>query len=69
MKVNFETLLEYVEDKMKEVLVDLLKETYDVLNLNNSFLDLGINSILAVEFVEEMNQRLGIDLGIEVMFD
>ncbi|EJQ38331.1 hypothetical protein IEE_05057, partial [Bacillus cereus BAG5X1-1] len=29
----------------------------------------GINSILAVEFVEEMNQRLGIDLGIEVMFD
>jgi acyl transferase domain-containing protein/acyl carrier protein/SAM-dependent methyltransferase len=38
-------------------------------DLDASFLELGINSVLAVELVEALNQKLGIELGVEVMFD
>ena len=37
--------------------------------MNKSFLDLGVNSVLAVGLVEELNRRLGIEMGIEVVFD
>jgi acyl carrier protein len=38
-------------------------------DLDASFLELGINSVLAVELVDAMNRKLGIELGVEVMFD
>lgn len=38
-------------------------------DLDGSFLELGINSVLAVELVETLNSKLKIDLGIEVVFD
>jgi acyl transferase domain-containing protein/acyl carrier protein len=69
MKDNFQTKLEDIETRVKEIIVDLLKDINDSLDLDNSFLELGINSILAVELVESINKILGIELGIEVVFD
>jgi len=62
-----------IEDRVKEVMAELLDSSSDTpqdpLNLDASFLELGINSVLAVEVVEELNKQLGIELGVEVMFD
>jgi polyketide synthase PksN len=47
----------------------LLENAVSSTDLEGSFLELGINSVLAVELVEALNEKLGIDLGIEVVFD
>lgn len=59
----------HLELKVKEVLSKLLENTVSSNDLERSFLELGINSVLAVELVEALNEKLGIDLGIEVVFD
>src|SRR5947207_5764619 len=65
--------LKDIEKIVKEIIAELLDSLDDVaqdaLNLDASFLELGINSVLAVELVEALNQELGIELGVEVMFD
>src|SRR5437763_17031454 len=61
--------LKDIEMSIKEVIAELLGSSDDAPNLDASFLELGINSVLAVELVEAMNQKLGIELGVEVMFD
>jgi len=65
--------LKYIEQILKDCLDALLRgsatASHDVLNLDASFLELGINSVQAVELVEAMNQKLGIELGVEVIFD
>ncbi|GBF33017.1 malonyl CoA-acyl carrier protein transacylase [Desulfocucumis palustris] len=61
--------LEYIENIIKEVVVNLLKERSDSLDLYKSFFDLGVNSVLAVELIEAINQQLGIELEIQVIFD
>src|SRR5215475_4265825 len=64
--------LKDIEKSIKEItalLVSADDVAQDALNLDGSFLELGINSVLAVEVVEAMNQKLGIELGVEVMFD
>src|SRR4051794_30017232 len=37
--------------------------------MGKSFLEIGINSLLSVEVIEYINQKLGIALGFEVIFD
>ena len=69
MKAISKTNLDDIKTKVKEVVANLLNDKSDSLDLDKSFLDLGINSVLAVELVEAVNQRLGIKLGIEVIFD
>jgi acyl carrier protein len=61
--------LKDIEKSVKEAIAELLDSSDDALNLDASFLELGLNSVLAVELVEAMNQKLGIELGVEVMFD
>jgi acyl carrier protein len=65
--------LKDIEKSVKEVITASLASSdgavQDTLNLDASFLELGINSVLAVEIVEAINQELGIELGVEVMFD
>src|SRR5437764_8244542 len=68
--------LKDIEKSVKEVITELLDSSDDrtgarhsPYDLDASFLELGINSVLAVELVEAMNQKLGIELGVEVMFD
>ncbi len=69
MKVNNPNNIEYFEKQVKEIIINLLKDTGEALDLDKSFLELGINSVLAVELVEAINQKLGTELGIEVVFD
>src|SRR5437762_4864823 len=70
---DFILYMKKIEDRVKEVMAELLDSSSDTpqdpLNLDASFLELGINSVLAVEVVEELNKQLGIELGVEVMFD
>ncbi len=68
MQDGFTVLLD-IEDKLKGIISGVLKDITDVLSLDRSFLDLGINSVLAVEVIEAVNQKLDIDLGIEAVFD
>ena len=58
-----------VLDIIKDESVKLLNKPSDSIDFNVSFLDLGINSVLSVDLIESINQRLGIDLGVEVIFD
>ena len=69
MKNNSLLHLKEIEKVLKETITELLERSSDTLDLGASFLELGINSVLAVELVEAMNQKLGIELGVEVMFD
>ena len=64
--------LGYIRGQVKEVIGSILKiekEAITSVELNKSFLDLGVNSVLAVGLVEALNRRLGIEMGIEVVFD
>ncbi|WP_429843909.1 acyl carrier protein [Brevibacillus sp. FIR094] len=68
MKVLFHSFHD-METIVKEVMTDLLKDTTNPLDFDKSFVELGISSVLSVEMVEMINRKLGIDLGIEVVFD
>ncbi|WP_016742494.1 MULTISPECIES: SDR family NAD(P)-dependent oxidoreductase [Bacillales] len=68
MKVLFHSFHD-VETIVKEVMTDLLKDTTNPLDFDKSFVELGISSVLSVEMVEMINEKLGIDLGIEAVFD
>jgi acyl transferase domain-containing protein/acyl carrier protein/SAM-dependent methyltransferase len=65
----FSNSREDLETKLKEVLSGLLKETGNSIDFDLSFMELNIDSILAVDFVEALNQSFGIDLGVDVIFD
>ncbi|MCB2360141.1 SDR family NAD(P)-dependent oxidoreductase [Clostridium estertheticum] len=69
MELDVQSCQQKIQEKIKEVLLDLLDEPKEDYDLEKSFLDLGINSILSVELVENINRVLGIQLGIEVVFD
>ncbi|MGG4439279.1 SDR family NAD(P)-dependent oxidoreductase [Brevibacillus fortis] len=68
MKVLFHSFHD-IETIVKEVMTDLLKDTTNPLDFDKNFVELGISSVLSVEMVELINGKLGIDLGIEVVFD
>ena len=58
-----------IEIIIKGLIADLLEVPYESLDFQASFLDLGINSVQTVTLVEMINDKLGIVLGIEVIFD
>ncbi|WJQ79785.1 SDR family NAD(P)-dependent oxidoreductase [Brevibacillus brevis] len=68
MKVLFHSFHD-VETIVKEVMTYLVKDTTNPLDFDKSFVELGISSVLSVEMVEILNEKLGIDLGIEAIFD
>lgn len=59
----------YVLKRVKEEIAKLLEKPEDSADLDGSFLEMGINSLKAVELVETLNQAMGIELGVEVAFD
>ena len=54
---------------LKGIITELINISDSSLDLDASFFDLGINSVLSVDFVESINQKLGISLGVDVVFD
>ncbi|EGD48846.1 6-deoxyerythronolide-B synthase [Ruminiclostridium papyrosolvens DSM 2782] len=69
MAGDFQSCPKGIETEVKKVVADLLDDKSEALDLDKSFLELGINSILSVELVEALEQRFEIQLGIEVIFD
>ncbi|WP_258298143.1 SDR family NAD(P)-dependent oxidoreductase [Paenibacillus peoriae] len=63
------TGLAAVEDQLRMVLARLLREERSEANPKASFVEMGINSLLAVELVEGLNAEFGLQLGVEVIFD
>ncbi|CAG7645166.1 SDR family NAD(P)-dependent oxidoreductase [Actinacidiphila bryophytorum] len=64
--------LDAVERRLKAVLSAVLAEEgaeADADDLDGGFVDLGVSSMMSVEVVERANAELGLDLGVEVMFD
>ncbi len=59
----------YVLKRVKEEIAKLLEMPEDSAELEGSFLEIGVNSLKAVELVEALNQAMGIELGVEVAFD
>ncbi|MBY9078357.1 hypothetical protein KIH86_26320 [Paenibacillus sp. HN-1] len=60
---------EDIELSLKTIITDLFMVSRDSLDFERSFLELGLNSVLSVEFIEAVNKKFGIDLGVEVVFD
>ncbi|MBZ9609907.1 SDR family NAD(P)-dependent oxidoreductase [Clostridium estertheticum] len=63
------SVLELIENEVKEIIASLIKEIDPTIIQQKSFIEMGVNSILAVEVVESINQKFKIHLGIEVIFD
>ncbi|MGA5042280.1 SDR family NAD(P)-dependent oxidoreductase [Streptomyces capoamus] len=64
--------LDAIERRLKAVLAAVLREEGDEATgdaLDGSFVDLGVNSLMSVEVVDRANADLGLDLGVEVVFD
>nr|WP_275942651.1 SDR family NAD(P)-dependent oxidoreductase [Paenibacillus alba] len=61
---------EYVEIVLKEIIETKTGQKMELpLNSDINLLNMGINSILAVEVIEYINEVLKIKLGIEVLFE
>ena len=69
MNTGFQTAINEIENELKEIISDLLESPGDGPAVDVNFLELGINSVLSVELVGALNQKFGIELGIEVVFD
>ncbi|WP_327320424.1 SDR family NAD(P)-dependent oxidoreductase [Streptomyces sp. NBC_01235] len=64
--------LDAVERRLKAVLAAVLAAEGTEVSadqLDAGFVDLGVNSLLSVEVVDRANADLGLDLGVEVVFD
>nr|WP_158700732.1 SDR family NAD(P)-dependent oxidoreductase [Bacillus paralicheniformis] len=61
--------LEEIQILLSEVLADVLDMDIVALDMAKSFLELEISSIQIVEFVESLNQKMNLNLGIEIIFD
>src|SRR5699024_3078849 len=55
------------KEKLSEEYIQVVGE--EPTDLNKSFLEMGMNSIKAVDFVEAINNSLELELGVEVVFD
>ncbi len=58
-----------VQDKLRELLADTLHLSVDEVAVERSFVDVGLDSILALEFVKRVNQELGTELKAVGLFD
>ncbi len=58
-----------IENAIKAIIAGLLNVQDNSLIEEASFLELGINSVLSVDLIEAVNQKLGIDLGVDAVFD
>lgn len=60
-------------EKIKAILKQCLMISLDCeekeLDLQKSFLTMGINSVKTVELVDLLNERLSLNIGVEVLFD
>jgi polyketide synthase PksN len=69
MKTAIQAKIYAIENALKKLISGLLGDSMDHLSADANLLELGINSVLSVELIEALNQKMGIDLGIEVAFD
>ncbi|SFS42465.1 PfaD family polyunsaturated fatty acid/polyketide biosynthesis protein [Marininema halotolerans] len=68
-KVEWHDFLQGTISRLKLIVANLLKVQRDSLNTDHSFLDMGINSILSVELIEEINDEFGLNIGVDAVFD
>lgn len=58
-----------IQKQLIEEFIQVVGKQDQPIDHNKSFLELGMNSIKAVDFIEAVNNSLGLDLGVEVVFD
>ncbi|MFI9383540.1 acyl carrier protein [Kutzneria sp. NPDC052558] len=58
-----------IEDEIVEVLSELLLLDADQIDRSISFGDIGVDSILAVEFVAELRSRFDIVISLETVYE
>ncbi|MBH8608803.1 beta-ketoacyl synthase N-terminal-like domain-containing protein, partial [Thermoactinomyces sp. CICC 10521] len=58
-----------IKERLVQEFLQVAGEQAEPVDLDKSFMEMGMNSIMAVDFVEAVNRSLGIDLGVEVVFD
>lgn len=56
-------------DDVKKILADILFCDVSKINVNTNFVDLGLDSILSVEFVKTLNNKLGSKLNTVLIYD
>ncbi|WP_226003315.1 SDR family NAD(P)-dependent oxidoreductase, partial [Paenibacillus sp. BJ-4] len=67
--VTDEMAEEYVRELIVEKLAEALNVDFTMIDVHESFADYGLDSILAVNFVQAVNQGLGIHLQTTDIFD
>jgi polyketide synthase PksM len=67
--VTHQMLEDYVKETIIEKLSEALKVETHIIDVNESFADYGLDSILAVNLIQVINQALGIELKITTLFD
>ncbi|GCF07146.1 hypothetical protein KDI_07100 [Dictyobacter arantiisoli] len=68
-KANSRVHFEQVLQTLQTATASVLQVPEASLSTQISIIDQGMSSLLAVEFIEILNQRLGTQLGVEVIFD
>lgn len=61
--------LKQISQTVQAAMASLLHEPEETLTTQLSFIEQGMSSLLAVEFIEIINQQLEIQLGVEAIFD
>lgn len=58
-----------IEMIVRKLLGTILEQEEEEISLENSFLEIGINSLKGVDFVEALSKQLDVSLGTEIIFD
>ncbi|WP_429843908.1 SDR family NAD(P)-dependent oxidoreductase [Brevibacillus sp. FIR094] len=67
--VTEQTVMDYVKDMIMEELVTALEVDVDSIDVDDAFRDYGLDSILGVRLVQEINQALMIEIETTILFD
>lgn len=61
--------LSNIEAKLTASFAEMMMMSTDEINVNMSFLDLGLDSVIGVEWIKTLNEQLGLELRASCIYD
>ncbi|MBL4889975.1 MAG: hypothetical protein JKX97_08170 [Candidatus Lindowbacteria bacterium] len=69
VKTRIQSVANFVQDILLEKLAESLEVPRNVIAFDESFADYGMDSIIGVNLVDSINERLGIEMPVTTIFD
>ncbi|GAX59140.1 polyketide synthase [Candidatus Scalindua japonica] len=66
---NNDSLRRFIEEKIKKHLCNALYFKEEEIDIERKFIDLGLDSVIAVELIKKVNNELGLNLKASVIYD